>query len=831
MDQSNVTSREPSSESDHQAEMSREGHGQDQASNSSFLSTTTEADDAEDYQVDGETRRSRVTALRTMFSLRDIGKEACKDYPPKDNNAFDSRGNNRDGSVTPNNFDEERLYMPVPKKLGVYPQSAPASRILPPRSDTHDLAGQLSARDDEGGEHVINTEQKTRKHENATEDDEANEKIDSMIHEEAQAPTARRGQYLNSGHGEIVKTQASIQSLKAEAVSSAPALFLQEIHEEGSDDRPDEISSFITAPSACQHSSSFDAQDAQPNPETQGPHPQQITERDDHLLTGTTSHGGSAPPPPVLGYQNTTSLEQQLFSHVQALHHHMNSVVGRLTKTFENSNSWTMDQVLRNVETMSDTARLMNSRSVSQSENIMKLQRGVVDACGQIDALQVEMRRMEERMMGGFRQEMGRLRRDIDTLILSSRHPYCANVPRVDASGRRPEMQGIPASKQSFLNKGQDIFDKKEDTKFTGDSNVSGEKKAVSSNCVNKNTEKDGIVQVKPAQHPPPSTPVHGGSKTDSAYPQRKGSIALNPARESSGSPEPKSTRDRSPSLDAVSENSQSTLQPLQKQKTDGSSRSEQETAKTPHRRGMFGFRRRRDGDQQSFSSSRFLRTPRRNKDKDRDSNNKIVSDDLKKTASTDAATTAPVPSTPPVPKVPANLVQSAANDESMSPSAVHPALRNPRQQQIMREREQRLHHQQARLQQLNTDCRANQGPSSTSTALVHQRSLRGSRSHQDFRSKSSMTPSSSSFFKRSGAGRSPSFSSRLDSAVRYQGLAPPPAYPSVSARYISASGSFVEAPRLGSPGGLQGRGHGKPLASRPVGHGPQQAPGRGSLE
>lgn len=384
----------------------------------------------------------------------------------------------------------------------------------------------------------------------------------------------------------------------------------------------------------------------------------------------------------------------------------------------------------------------------------------------------------------------------------------------------------------------------------------------------NSLTEKHGMVQVKP-DAPLPSTPVQ---KKETANPQRSGSSGhKHPARESSGSPEPRHTLDRSFSLDAVSENSQSTLQPLQKQKTDCSAPSEEGT-KTPHKKSMFGFRRRRDtSDNQSsssFSSSRFLRTPRRNKDKNNDKNRdnlskKASSENLKKAETASDSTIAP-PSTPPVPKVPANLAQPQAhqqraphlqpstNDHNMSPSAIHPALRNPRQQQIMREREQRLHHQQARLQQLNQNYRANQLSSSlTSTALIPQRSLRGSRSHQGFRSKGSAAPSSASASLFNGPGalgaRTPSSLSVMmdsNSNMGYQGIPglPPTGYAS-AARYISPSGSYLpEPPRFGGDGCRgngqgqgqgqghgRGHGHGRPLGSRQVSSSSVSRTGRGT--
>jgi len=777
---SSITSRESSFSSSHDAKLdqvlaSHHTQNQDQVS-SSFVSTTAEADslkDNENQRIENDIKQSRVAILRTKFSHRDIGEvrvaQGVSDLS-RDEEPYS-------GTTTLQNSFEEGVLVPEKPVPAAYLQSVPGSQM--PLGGPLDLAAQLSTQDDESLERA---RKQKAKQESSTEDD-ATEQIDAMILEAAQAPAARKGQYLNSGEAEIVKTQASAQSLRVESFESTPELFLG-IHD-GNLSQP-EISSPIPSPSLYQPTSSHPRGNTPPN---------------------TTTHGGPAPSPPDPTYNNTITLNQQLHSHVQALHHHLNSVVNRLTKTFETSNNWTMDQILRNVEVLSDTARVMNARSVGLSEKVAGVERGIRELGERVDALRGDVRGVEERMVDLFRDEVGRLRGEI-VLGAFPKSPSMLGVPEMTGARQlRPKEQNVSRGEHSKGTK--------------------------------SSAEKDGMVQVKPGA-PLPSTPVQKKEKKETVNSQHSGSSApKNQARESSGSPEPRPTFDRTFSLDAVSEDSQSTPQPLQKQKTDGSVPSEEGT-KTPHRKGMFGFRRRRDtGDNQSsssFSSSRFLRTPRRNKGKNNDKDKlskKPSSEGLKKDEIASDPTIAP-PSTPPVPKVPANLAQAPpqpqpgphlqppTNDENMSPSAVHPALRNPRQQQIMREREQRLHHQQARLEQLDHNYCANQlPPSSTSTALIPQRSLRGSQSHQAFRSK---VPSSASLFNPgpNGARRSPSsLSVRIDSDMAYQGV---PGYAS-TARYISALGTYLpDPPRFGGRGlhgdghgHRHGQGHGRPLGSRQV--------------
>lgn len=588
----------------------------------------------EQQHVEGEKKRSRVAVLRPKFSLRDIGKEARKEQSFQEDdklNGYDDNGNLGESfdNSSQNDFGEGGLYIIRSRKAGVpdvYPQSAPACQTQTMTSSRNSLMSShadyiscKSARLPSGSEEE-NLEMSRTKQENVnananiTKDGETGKHVDALISREVSP--ARSGRYHNSGQGEIIKAQSSFRSLRAERDANTPDLSFRHGYCDGN--------SSMRKPSGNESKST-----------------RSRTSRNERTFTDTTStsHGGFAPSPPDPSYQNTITLEQQLFSHAQALHHHMNSIVGRITKTFEGSNSWTMDQILRNVEVMSDTARLLNSRSVSQSDHMMNMQQEMSDIREQVNAAQVEVRRAEQRLQMIFRQEMGKLRRDLN---LMSSNGSMVDLRVLQGAQSVPDMNHQPRKGKAF--KGKEV------------NNV-----AVAEN------------NGKPGNSISPSTPI-------------KGSAHKNPARESSGSPQSRACKlDNSTTLDVTSDNDQA----LPDKKTVDDPNRNEAGSKTPHIKSiMLGLRRRREGYDNSYSSSssRLLRTPRRNKN----NGNKTPSVFFQAENNDSTKPTAAV-STPPVPPVPASLAQLGdyPNDEQKSPSAIHPALRNARQQQIMRVREQ----------------------------------------------------------------------------------------------------------------------------------------------
>ncbi|KAN0067395.1 hypothetical protein V8E54_014485 [Elaphomyces granulatus] len=115
------------------------------------------------------------------------------------------------------------------------------------------------------------------------------------------------------------------------------------------------------------------------------------------FLGGTTRHGGYAPPPPHPSYQNTLTLEQQLASHTNSVHHHLNGVVDRVIKVFGDSHNWLTDQILRSIENLQDSARVISSRAVAQSEIADELRGLMSELRSDIAALKMDMRSMDRR--------------------------------------------------------------------------------------------------------------------------------------------------------------------------------------------------------------------------------------------------------------------------------------------------------------------------------------------------------------------------------------------------------------------------------------------------
>lgn len=712
--------------------------GYKQSEQSIERATDNEVENADEGENENENenengdikRPSRVAALRSKFSPKSIrvdrDQSKVDDNEPdtyEENNVLDEYTDDDDDvphNSTSVSFNEEKLYTPVPKKPDIYPQSAPASS-LSSQSESLDLAGVSASQqlvptgdDNEEIEWIRRVMDRGRKRMKQDVTEDANEQVNAL----QDVPTR--------GHADGIKTQSNTQSLKTEKNESI---------------------------------------ELKPHPPV-NPQPH-----------NTTTHGGFAPPPPDPTYQNTITLEQQLYTHTQALHHHITSAVARLTKTFEASHNWAMDQILRNVEAMADTARVMNSRSVCQSGNTMGLQQEVVEMREQVQALRMEVRRGEERLGSVLGRDIERLRGD---LMSSSGLDMAATKPK--------------KGKQDGLRQG----------------NKREENQHAKNDTISTPTVPD---KIKP-------------KFTNSTPGARKSSVRKNPAQESSGSPEPRAAK---LSLDAVSEKSQSFEKKTSNEPAASSSRNE-EGNKTPYKKGgMFNFRRRRDDSQSSSSTSRFLRTPRRNRD------NKAASANLEKTtpAATATATTTTAaaaaavahPSTPPVPPVPANLTNPAVpapttsqgqGDGNLSPSAIHPLLRNPHQQQIMREREQHLHQQTVSHQMTAGNYHAKQGPgfpgsSTTALAHQHQHNLRTSRSHQGF----------------VGQYARPPFTA-VPPAVSVPMPMPGPG------RYISAPGSFVAGSGLNGRSQGQSQGHGGPglgpgaLVSPPQGYQEPVSPGPG---
>ncbi|KAL4892260.1 hypothetical protein BDV59DRAFT_180360 [Aspergillus ambiguus] len=391
----------------------------------------------------------------------------------------------------------------------------------------------------------------------------------------------------------------------------------------------------------------------------------------DAYYAGVTGHGGYAPPPPQPGYQNTVTLEQHVASQADAIHHHLDTALNRVGRTLENSNNRVSDQILRSVDSMGDLVRSLNIRSIGHTEALKEIHRMVVDVRMQLSAMQRENRQLEDRVLTLFYSEVAKVRADISAL--SSR---VGSIPYNPVMVPRPvtELQGAPdvfhrgvrssenklcySKKPKKAVRKDEVEVQREETERMEEHNST---EGIVGPCdfLNKHAE----TEQTSGTHMPSSSPDTDKPNifTQLAIPR---TILKNPARVSSGSPEPKST--------SLKTAAPSTVEP-ENGNIQAPSASSTESAKTPSKRGMFYLRRPRDDDK--LAGGRFLQTPRRNRP------NTTNNPEMQKTH----------PSTPQsksAPTSPRSHLDRIQNQRDGSPSSIHPALRNTRQRQIMAERE-----------------------------------------------------------------------------------------------------------------------------------------------
>ncbi|KAI9930476.1 hypothetical protein AWENTII_007566 [Aspergillus wentii] len=776
-----------------------------------------------------EKKKSKVATLRSKFSLKDIGKELRRDpaptCPPRVGNALDDDLRQSPGFDVKAHFDEERLYVPKPRRAGVYPSSAPPFQTTTPfrgslDQSSHDsIVSAASARqptkEDEIDAEILKVDQAANKDKAAK--TPLQRSIEPIKHVgNLLLEGTRAGAYSNNRQPDIVKAQPSVCSLRAEREPGSSPLSSNvtlhpagegtpytpsvhdktmarkasetPVHDHPASDNRSEKSLPVVVSSGQRKGSSSTVRVGKGKPLTLWPtapsfEPRTTTTSPDDSQLSVTSHGGYAPAPPYPGYQNTVTLEQQLASQVDSLHHHMDNAVSRLTRTFENTNNWTADQILRQVDTMSDIGRLMNTRAVGQMETVKETHRFMNDIWAQVNVIQQETRQMEERLSRTVQMEIARLRTELSSALIPCNPVQDSKIPSTEFQGTRASTATMEATRDNEKRaKRKPRVGKKEvvagntgSEKGEHKSKQEGESVSVGENSLNKHAEEQTPSEAIPAPTTAFHTPMvdQQANKADNGFTnlQRTRSVRKNPGQESSGSPESKTAQLKE---NILTEGTLSSYAPKLPQlpETEHRPNGEDGKAATPHRKGMFNFRRRREGEGH-IGSSRFLRTPRRGKE-----SSKAPEDQ-----------SAP-PATPPVPAIPMNVMQSekAQGDEEESPSSVHPALRNPKQQQIMREREHR-----------NWQPRPNHQPhdaaaSSSSSNRGRRRALRHSQSLQNFGSRPPMS------FNRPSAppyGTPSASSSHRDMNMRHHAsnyLQPAPFM-------TPTSTSFISTPRYGQGG------------------------------
>lgn len=322
---------------------------------------------------------------------------------------------------------------------------------------------------------------------------------------------------------------------------------------------------------------------------------------------------------------------------------------------------------------MFDILRLINARTAGQNEAVSDLHRGMTNLQCQVGAIEFQMRRMEERLLIGVSSQINKLRGEINASRTSPQkaRASCNSAPDPKIAGtefQAPEITPVvtkdsekqpDTNEQRCVKKGEMEVSRNQDRK-------KGKEKEESENVSGGEGSLTQHNNQGPAQNIPSTTvsfrnTPSGEKRREITYSQVKRGVRRNPAQESSGSPEPKAPKlSRQPAANFAPENGQSSV--IQDSHLDNN-----EGVKTPHKKGMFGFRRRDDGE--SRAGGKFLHTPRRNK-KTRDSHGQNGHSSM--------------------PSAPAGAVgvSQPSTLAEESPSSIHPALRNDKQKQIMRDRE-----------------------------------------------------------------------------------------------------------------------------------------------
>ncbi|KAF9892423.1 hypothetical protein FE257_001531 [Aspergillus nanangensis] len=633
---------------------------------------------------DQEKKKSKIATLRSKLSLKDIGKDFRKDTPPvasmpslpKKVALAQSGQMTASPDVQSSVKKTTIMYVPGPQDPSVHPSSAPpfqTSKFPEAGLDKHDrapLTGPLT-----GSFHLDSNKGDVQTEQSMTPVSGASFYVDSPIlgktepmHHvhtvilDGSSPLARTGEFLNTGYAQVVSNDQRINSmtaldrpltplLPAPAVAPAaatppylPSVTTAETVQQAQADKgqkkefkyPLIVSSDqatkITSPSKPPESNQQNRHAYNPTAATYEPmafpHGAQVSMQyvgnvpmiHDTYYAAATSHGGYAPPPPHAGYQNTVSLEQYVNTQVDAIHLHLDEALGRLGRAFDNKNKWSSDQVLKNLE---------------------KMQRALAEVRFQLGIVQRETLQLEARMLSIFHTEMSMVRADIEALtyrIGTTYNPVPAARPPppsdIDRKGHCRKKQAIRNGEQSGAS---EVHIKEEHIKGEHiKENVTYEP-VVSNSELTANT----FTPMAAAQDD-----VFGQSQTARVIPN-------NPARTSSGSPEPKVATRQTSAPSTVAKNTQKPTTACP-----------EDDAKIPHKKGMF--------------RSRFLQTPRRYKQGNTYSK---ATTEIQKSS---------IPQSKLVPVSPPIL-------RGQSPSTIHPAMRDTKQQQIMAERErlaqQSVHH------------------------------------------------------------------------------------------------------------------------------------------
>ncbi|KAE8134378.1 hypothetical protein BDV38DRAFT_273564 [Aspergillus pseudotamarii] len=696
-------------------------------------------DKGADTKVEGEKKKSMIATLRSRLSFKELGKEFRKAQDPPLSTMprlppsvgipqVEKIKQSPPGSF---DFDEERLYIPKRRDPGVHPASAPvqATRFSDPGSfesskqSTSSCPAQQAKGDGKLDAITLKDTQKQHRPYHKVGNVEPMTRLDTVLID-GSSPLASTGDTSRS-HPAVVDAEQRYISMKVDIEPSVPSKSntdatsimspastsnepkgvapmsspCERKQSKVEKSRPLVVSSDqqrplsvrtqdqteVTTPSG-QYNRRSSTRSREQQASTPGqaepvfdpthmrmPFDPQLPMDDPRFYSGATTHGGYAPPPPHPGYQNTVTLEQQISTYMDSLHIHVDGTANKLARSFENNSNWSTDQILRHTGHLSDLMRKLNARVMSDTEVTRELQRVMMEVKIQVGAIQREQHQMEDRMTQLFQSEYNKLKGEINVLASTVRSTLPYN-PAQDARSMNTRLQGsrdvIRWSKdnerpQQFrkmksrqMRKG-DVVTKNTDSR-------GGEEHNCESVALNKHAEEHMLTDDVPtpmAAFPTPS--FHGDDRKDHfTEPHSRRPILKDPSTGSTGSPEPLH------SSSAKGKGRTASSQTLVH-------KASAEIMKFPAKMGLFyPFRRGRDRrSSESKIASRSLPPTKRSKgDKTFEGPESMKQE--------------PLPFTPAMQASAISTTGAEHRQVEISPSRVHPALRNLAQQQIMAERE-----------------------------------------------------------------------------------------------------------------------------------------------
>lgn len=646
-----------------------------------------------------DAKKSRVAALASKFSLKDLAKEYRKGGPAENMPSLPT------GSEASRALSEEKLYMPQPKRSAIEPQSAPAcnpakefDRSLPLGGDPQSAmfssrtcsglmqSGIQVGPGAQGNERFLSDTSEGTDSLYSEEKSRFNDNSELSSHNElsqmgAPGPSIVTGQRTETNPNLTFKFPADNSSQSfVDAVSNiqapkpANAWFPNNgSHRSGEDEdsRHYELSDPFVVSSNMDSDSplikekrerfgfvptapAFDP--AAPRPYSKPFHSAAPAMAGIPGHPGMTTQGDYGPPPFNPNTRDGASFEYQLSSHVDSLHHHLGTVVNRLHKALIETHNLSSSQLVTRCDAMLDLCNLLNSRIMSQSDALRQVQGKVGELQRQLDSLRQEDWQMEQRLAEKVKREVVKVKSEITKISRSNLGAVCtgslATVTRVTADNDM-NVNTIDESK------GAEPDEKTKPNKLPISRSSTSLHRRAGQMTVGNDT-----VPTPTAAFRTPTGPEEERNSTDDAQSRgRQRRSLLNPAVESSGSPTPRPARlearadlrvEPPESMLTISKGPsslKSISQCSMRERTNGGR----------NKKGVWSFRKRK------------AEAPH-----EKDSHSECYSD---ASAFSTSSLTPPIPPVPLVPGIP-------GASENTSPSNIHPALRTQEQQRIMRARE-----------------------------------------------------------------------------------------------------------------------------------------------